>query len=178
MMLRQKELKDKFKIFNEMVDKYDMKECTFNPKINKKNNNNESVSSKSENSSKEKDSKDKVFKRLYNEEIINRNKRKENLIKKYQPSFHPKINENSNKLSRNWKSKLEIKSKTNKEYYNNYDINKVFNKNNKNKNKKRRYDSAEKVNKNKRNITYQENISNNNNKSQNNMNKSNSFENN
>ena len=175
MMLRQKELKDKFKIFNEMVDKYDMKECTFYPKINKKNNNNESVSSKSENSSKEKDNKDKVFKRLYNEEIINRNKRKENLIKKYQPSFHPKINENSNKLSLNWKSKLEIKSTTNKEYYNNYDINKVFNKN---KNKKRRYDSAEKVNKNKRNITDQGNISNNNNKSQDNINKSNNIENN
>ena len=112
MVERQKEVNDRFKVFNEVVNAYNMKECTFSPKINKNKNESES---NSENEEDKPDKVEKVVNRLYNEEIKFRNKQKENLIKKYKPSFHPKINKNSEKLSRNWKSKLNCKNNTN--YY-------------------------------------------------------------
>ena len=61
MMTRQKETKERFKIFNEVVKEYHMKECT---------------------------------------------------VKKYKPSFQPKINDNADRLSRNWKIKLSSRNQT------------------------------------------------------------------
>ena len=116
MVERQKEVNDRFQVFNEVVNAYNMKECTFAPKINKYKNKSESESnSNSDNEEDKPDKVDKVVNRLYNEEIKFRTKQKENLFKKYKPSFHPKINKNSEKLSRNWKSKLNSKNNTN--YY-------------------------------------------------------------
>ena len=111
MMTRQKEVKERFKIFNEVVQEYKMKECTFAPKINKDR---EEVkdSSDSDSSDDEKNIKEKMVKRLYNDEIKYRNRLKEKLIKKYKPSFQPKINDNAEKLSRNWKNKLYNKNKS------------------------------------------------------------------
>ena len=104
MMERQKEVKDRFKIFNEVVNEYNMKECTFVPKINKYENDSQT---NSDNESENKINKNNnIIKRLYNEEIEKRNKKKENLFNKYKPSFHPKINNNAERLSRNWKSRL------------------------------------------------------------------------
>jgi hypothetical protein len=104
MMERQKEVKDRFKIFNEVVNEYNMKECTFVPKINKYENDSQT---NSDNESENKINKNNnIIKRLYNEEIEKRNKKKENLLNKYKPSFHPKINNNAERLSRNWKSRL------------------------------------------------------------------------
>ena len=104
MMERQKEVKDRFKIFNEVVNEYNMKECTFVPKINKYEND---PQNNSDNESENKINKNNnITKRLYNEEIEKRNKKKENLFNKYKPSFHPKINNNAERLSRNWKSRL------------------------------------------------------------------------
>ena len=110
MVERQKEVNDRFQIFNEVVHEYNMKECTFSPQINK--NRNKSYDESNNSSDNEEDIKDKLVKRLYNNEIEYRNKKKENLFKKYKPSFHPKINKNSDKLSRNWKSKLANKHNT------------------------------------------------------------------
>ena len=104
MMERQKEVKDRFKIFNEVVNEYNMKECTFVPKINKYENDSQT---NSDNECENKINKNNnIIKRLYNEEIEKRNKKKENLFNKYKPSFHPKINNNAERLSRNWKSRL------------------------------------------------------------------------
>ena len=113
MVERQKEVNDRFQIFNEVVNEYSMKECTFSPQINKQRNKSDDESNS--NSGNEEDKKEKLVKRLYNDEIKYRNKKKENLFKKYTPSFQPKINKNSDKLSRNWKSKLTNKHNTN--YY-------------------------------------------------------------
>ena len=49
---------------------------------------------------------------MYNDEIKNRIKRKDELVKKYKPCFHPKINANSGRLSRNWKAKLSKKNQS------------------------------------------------------------------
>ena len=113
MVERQKEVNDRFQIFNEVVHEYNMKECTFSPQINKQRN--KSYDESNSNSENEEDKEEKLVKRLYDDEIKYRNKKKENLFKKYTPSFHPKINKNSDKLSRNWKSKLTNKHNTN--YY-------------------------------------------------------------
>ena len=110
MVERQKEVNDRFQIFNEVVHEYNMKECTFSPQINK--NRNKSYDESNNSSDNEEDKKEKLVKRLYNDEIQYLNKKKENLFKKYTPSFHPKINKNSDKLSRNWKSKLANKHNT------------------------------------------------------------------
>ena len=117
MVERQKEVNDKFKIFNEVVQEYSMKECTFAPKINRRRNKSvcDNDDSNSENEDDKIDKKEKMVKRLYNDEINYRNRKKENLFKKYTPCFQPKINNNAERLSRNWKTKLASKHNTN--YY-------------------------------------------------------------
>ena len=112
MMERQKATKNRFKVFNEVVQEYNMKECTFSPKINKYEN---KSFTKSDEENNEINKNNKFVKRLYNDEIKNRIKKKENLFQKYKPSFHPKINKNAESLSRNWKTKLNCKNNTN--YY-------------------------------------------------------------
>ena len=107
MMERQKEVKNRFKVFNEVLNQYNMKECTFAPKINKHHNKSFTESADENN---EINKNNKFVKRLYNDEIKNRIKKKENLVQKYKPSFHPKINKNAESLSRNWKLKLNCKT--------------------------------------------------------------------
>ena len=103
MMERQKEVIERFKIFNEVVKEYHMKECTFSPKINKV----EDINGiDSDNNNDKNNLTERLVKRMYNDEIKFRKKRKDDLFKKYQPSFQPKINENAEMLSRNWKTKL------------------------------------------------------------------------
>ena len=109
MMTRQKEVKERFKIFNEVVKEYHMKECTFAPKINKAQDNNKSDSDSSNDNN---NLSEKLVKRMYNDEIKYRNKRKDDLVKKYKPSFQPKINDNADRLSRNWKMKLSSRNQT------------------------------------------------------------------
>ena len=109
MMTRQKETKERFKIFNEVVKEYHMKECTFAPKINKVQDN---YRSESDSSTDNNNLSEKLVKRMYNDEIKYRNKRKDDLVKKYKPSFQPKINDNADRLSRNWKIKLSSKNQT------------------------------------------------------------------
>ena len=109
MMTRQKEVKERFKIFNEVVKEYHMKECTFAPKINKAQDNNKSDTDSSNDNN---NLSEKLVKRMYNDEIKYRNKRKDDLIKKYKPSFQPKINDNADRLSRNWKMKLSSRNQT------------------------------------------------------------------
>ena len=132
MMARQKEVKERFKIFNEVVQEYNMKECTFAPKINKVEDNNRSESDITEDKN---DLNEKLVKRMYKDEIKYRNKRKEDLFKKYKPSFQPIINYNAEKLSRNWKSKLGSRNQTLDYEIKNYknkssDVNKKLNSSN------------------------------------------------
>ena len=113
MLARQKEVKERFKIFNDVIQEYNMKECTFSPKINKdKNKKEENSENGSDCSNDNDDINEKVVNRLYKDEIKYRNKLKENLFNKYKPSFQPKINQNAEKLSRNWKNKLYSKNRT------------------------------------------------------------------
>ena len=104
MLKRQNEVNERFKIFNNSVKEYTMRECTFSPKINK---------FEDDNDNKDKDDlNERMVKRMYNHEIKYRNKRKDELYKKYMPSFHPKINSNAERLSRNWKNKLSSRNQT------------------------------------------------------------------
>ena len=107
MMERQKEVKNRFKVFNDVVNEYNMKECTFAPKINKHQNKSFTESNEENNESNKYN---KFVKRLYNDEIKNRIKKKENLVQKYKPSFHLKINKNAESLSRNWRLKLNCRT--------------------------------------------------------------------
>ena len=104
MLKRQNEVNERFKIFNNSVKEYTMRECTFSPKINKFEDDND-------NNDKD-DLNERIVKRMYNHEIKYRNKRKDELYKKYMPSFHPKINSNAERLSRNWKIKLSSRNQT------------------------------------------------------------------
>ncbi len=109
MMKREKEVKERFKVFNSVVKEYTMKDCTFAPKINKNEDGNKGDNNESNGKN---DITERIIKRMYKDEIKNRIKRKDELVKKYKPCFHPKINANSGRLSRNWKAKLSKKNQS------------------------------------------------------------------
>ena len=104
--------KEKFKIFEEKII---MKECKFQPNLNDEDEDN--------NKRLRKVSSCKLVQRLYNDELVKRMEKKENLKKKYRLSFKPKINETSIDMTNKWKKRLGNKKdqKTNK---NNISINK------------------------------------------------------
>ena len=103
--------KEKFKIFEEKII---MKECKFQPNLNDDDEDN--------NKRLRKVSSCKLVQRLYNDELVKRMEKKENLKKKYRLSFKPKINETSIDMTNKWKKRLNNKKdeKTNK---NNISIN-------------------------------------------------------
>ena len=90
--------KEDFQVFAEIIKQYENRECVFQPKIN------EDKDSKT--NYKKLNSYDWV-QRLYNDEIKNKQKVKEDLEQKYKPSFKPKINDNTNEMAHRWKQKNE-----------------------------------------------------------------------
>ena len=121
--------KNKFSLFSEVVNQYEMRERKFQPNL---------TIDSDDNGDNKKDKKilntSHVVERLYNNELKNRKEKKENLYKKYQLPFHPKISEKSNNLAKKWKKKMENKKeKVQEEKTNNNNTKNKINKKVKNK---------------------------------------------
>lgn len=102
--MKKKELKRKedFQVFAEVVKQYENRECVFQP----------NVYEDEEGQKKPKHRKLKscdLIQRLYNDELKNRMKVKENLEQKYKLSFKPKINDTSIEMANRWKQKMKAK---------------------------------------------------------------------
>lgn len=95
-MLKKEEFaKEKLEAFKDVVNQYNMRECVFQPNINKEeDNNNDNIKRK-----KIRSTSSEVIQRLYNDELKNKEKKRENLEKKYKLSFKPKIGDKSIELA-------------------------------------------------------------------------------
>jgi len=137
MMRKEQENKNKFNIFAQIVQDFQMKECNFHPNLKK--------DSDGERNRKKLNSCE-MIQRLYDDEIKTRCQKKEDLRKKYKPTFRPKINQNTNELVKRWKVRNENKIKEKRKEANNDDINKDKKKGNKSpKRKKYKNKSQEKI---------------------------------
>ena len=77
-----------------------MRECKFHPNINRNN-----IDEENKKKNRKRLNSCELIQRLYNDEIKSRNEKKENLKKKYKPTFKPKINGNTDILAKKWKQK-------------------------------------------------------------------------
>jgi hypothetical protein len=103
MLRKEQELKNKFNIFSEAVHQYKMKECKFQPNIDRYEDDEGNKKKKNRVKSCE------IVKRLYDDGIKDQNEKRENLKEKYKINFKPKINGNSNSLAKKWRQRVEIK---------------------------------------------------------------------
>jgi hypothetical protein len=114
--------KEQFKVFSEVIRQYENRECVFQPNLNEDEEENEIKPKHRKLNSCE------LVQRLYNDELKNRLKKKENLEQKYKPSFKPKINDISIEMANRFKKRLKNK----KEDKNNQSISNIgYNKVNK-----------------------------------------------
>ena len=97
--------KEDFKIFAEVVKQYEIRECKFQPNLNEEDEGEGEIKIKHR-----KLNSCELIQRLYDNEIKNRIKKKEDLEQKYKPTFKPKINDISIEISNRRKIKLNNKS--------------------------------------------------------------------
>lgn len=115
MIKKDKALKDKLSVYHDVVEEYEMRECSFHPQINinynidKENNDNKGKKYKQRLNSCE-----VVTQRLYDDALTERKKYKENLEKKYKYIFKPKISEKSKNLAIKRKKRIELENKEKK----------------------------------------------------------------
>ena len=100
MLEKDKQKKEKFAKFTEVVKDYEMRECVFQPNLTEFD----------ENKFKNLNS-NQLVQRLYDEELKKRVQKKKDLEKKYKPSFKPELMKNSIKFIEKYKNKM-IKRKT------------------------------------------------------------------
>ena len=96
MEMKRKQLQthEDFLDFASLVKDYENRECVFQPNLKEKSKNkNKTVNS------------EELIQRLYDDEIKKKKKLKENLDKKYKPSFKPNINDTSIDLAKKWKER-------------------------------------------------------------------------
>ena len=96
--------KEDFKIFAEVVRQYEIRECKFQPNLN-----DEDIEEGETKIKHRKLNSCELIQRLYDNEIKNRIKKKEDLEQKYKPTFKPKINDISIEISN--RRKLKLKSR-------------------------------------------------------------------
>ena len=103
-----KKNQEKFEQIKKRVKDEEMKEYIFQPKINTSKNkntkNNNSLNNNDTNNIKKKHKRTGsaiITNRLYNDDLLKRKENKENLIKKYTPTFQPKIDEKSKNMKLN-----------------------------------------------------------------------------
>ena len=113
MIKKDEDLKEKLGNFSEAIKEYEMRECVFQPNINKNEEGNDNKKGKKRISSCE------IVKRLYNDELKNRVNEKEKLEQKYKLTFKPNISGKSIELANKRKEKknkaknLEINNNNN-----------------------------------------------------------------
>ena len=103
MLKKNEDAKEKLNIFSDVVKQYEMRECSFQPNINKDEKNNKKK--------KEKKSLYEITHRLYDNNIKNKENVRENLEQKYKLSFKPKINGKSLEMIKNRKKRIENENK-------------------------------------------------------------------
>ena len=124
-MLKKDQLtKEKMNIFNEAIKQYEMKECVFQPNINRKDEDTSDENKKT----KKRISSCEVTQRLYNDDLNNKKNKRKSLEKKYELSFKPKISDKSKDLAmkrkkKNDKENMEINTINKKSLNNSVDKN-------------------------------------------------------
>ena len=106
MMRKEENIKSKINAFADMVQKYEMRECVFQPNLYKYNNKKDG-----NNKIKRRVSSCDITKRLYDEEIKNRRNRINKLNEKYKLTFKPKISNKSVDLALKRREKIKLLSK-------------------------------------------------------------------
>lgn len=101
MINKVKQAKENLEAYKEAVEQYEMKECVFQPNL-------ETEEDDEKNKTK-KLTADEITKRLYTEGIKKKLQDRENLEKKYKPSFKPKISDNTKELAKKWKERNKLK---------------------------------------------------------------------
>ena len=104
MKKKNEQKEEEFKKFAEVVHQYEQRECKFQPNLNDDNEDENKIKIKHR-----KLNSCELIQRLYNDELKNRIKKKENLEQKYRPTFKPKINDNSIDMSNRWRKKMKNK---------------------------------------------------------------------
>ena len=98
MIEKDKQKKEKFAKFTEVVKDYEMRECVFQPNLTEFD----------ENKYKNLNS-NKLVHRLYDDELKKRVQKKKDLEKKYKPSFKPNLMKNSINFIKKYTNKMEKK---------------------------------------------------------------------
>jgi hypothetical protein len=112
MTKKDKVLKDKKSVFHDVVKEYEMRECFFHPQINTNyNNDKENKDNNRKKGIKRLSSSKIVTQRLYDDDLTERKKYRENLEKKYKYNFKPKISEKSKNLAIKRKKRIELENK-------------------------------------------------------------------
>ena len=103
-MIKKEEIaKEKLNAFSNVVNEYEMRECSFQPNINRNEENNNDKKIR-----KRRLSSDEIIQRLYDDELKNKENKRENLEQKYKLTFKPTINEKSLELALKRKKNMEI----------------------------------------------------------------------
>ena len=106
-MIKKEEIaKEKLNAFSNVVNEYEMRECSFQPNINRNEENNNDKKIR-----KRRLSSDEIIQRLYDDELKNKENKRENLEQKYKLTFKPTINEKSLELALKRKKYMEITEK-------------------------------------------------------------------
>ena len=105
MLKKEESTKEKLIAFSDVVNQYNMRECVFQPNINRDEENDEKKAKKRLNSAE-------ITKRLYHDDLKNMASKKENLEQKYKYSFKPTIGEKSLELALKRKKKNEKENET------------------------------------------------------------------
>ena len=102
-MIKKEEIaKEKLNDFSNVVHEYEMRECSFQPNINR---NEENCNDKK--IRKRRLSSEQIIQRLYTDELKNKENKRENLEQKYKLTFKPTINEKSLELALKRKRNME-----------------------------------------------------------------------
>lgn len=104
MIKKEEKAKEKLIAFSNLVNQYELKECVFQPNINR-NENDDNTKRKKRLSSSE------ITQRLYNDDLKSKQNKRESLELKYKLSFKPTIGEKSLELALKRKKRLEKKDK-------------------------------------------------------------------
>ena len=112
MIKKDKELKVKISVFHDVVEEYKMRECSFHPQINQNFNiNKENIDNNIKKGKQRLNSSEFITQRLYDDDLTERKKYRENLEKKYKYNFKPKISEKSKNLAIKRKKRIELENK-------------------------------------------------------------------
>ena len=112
MIKKDKELKVKISVFHDVVEEYKMRECSFHPQINTNYNiNKENIDNNIKKGKQRLNSSEFITQRLYDDDLTERKKYRENLEKKYKYNFKPKISEKSKNLAIKRKKRIELENK-------------------------------------------------------------------